>query len=62
VAVAGSQLTMEVTDDGIGGATPAAGTGLRGLEDRVEALGGRLAIDSPQGRGTRLLVEIPIGS
>jgi signal transduction histidine kinase len=53
---------MEVTDDGIGGATPAAGTGLRGLEDRVEALGGRLAIDSPQGRGTRLLVEIPIGS
>jgi len=62
VAVAGSQLTMEVTDDGIGGATPAAGTGLRGLEDRVEALGGRLAIDSLLGRGTRLLVEIPIGS
>ena len=55
----GRTLTVEVTDDGIGGATPAGGTGLRGLADRVEALGGRLTISSPPGRGTTLRAEIP---
>jgi signal transduction histidine kinase len=54
------QLTIEVTDDGIGGVEPAGG--LRGIADRVEALGGRLHVDSPPGRGTRLLVELPCGS
>ena len=52
-------LVLEVTDDGIGGAAPGGGTGLRGLADRVEALGGRLTVSSPPGRGTRLGVEIP---
>ena len=46
-------LTVEVTDDGVGGADPGQGTGLNGLADRVEALGGRLKIDSPPERGTR---------
>ncbi len=54
-------LTVEVSDDGIGGATPGGGSGLRGLADRVEALGGRLTISSPPGRGTSLRAEIPCG-
>jgi signal transduction histidine kinase len=53
-------LTAEVTDDGRGGADLAGGSGLRGLADRVEALGGRLRIDSPSGRGTRLTAELPL--
>jgi signal transduction histidine kinase len=53
-------LVVEVADDGVGGADPAGGSGLRGLVDRVEALGGRLGIDSPPGRGTRLTVELPL--
>jgi len=52
-------LIVEVTDDGIGGASADTGTGLRGLADRVEALGGRLQVWSPNGRGTRLRAEIP---
>lgn len=51
-------LTVEVVDDGIGGADE-EGSGLRGLTDRIEALGGRLTLDSPTGAGTRLLAEIP---
>jgi signal transduction histidine kinase len=50
---------VAVADDGIGGAEPQNGTGLVGLTDRIEALGGRLHIDSPRGRGTRLSAEIP---
>jgi signal transduction histidine kinase len=49
-----------VSDDGVGGADASGGTGLRGLADRVEALGGRLFIDSPRGLGTTLRAEIPI--
>jgi len=60
VAVDGVRVTVEVTDDGVGGAEPARGSGLRGLADRVEALGGRLQIESPTGRGTRLLAELPL--
>jgi signal transduction histidine kinase len=52
-------VVVEVRDDGVGGADPARGSGLRGLADRVEALQGRLRIDSPPGAGTRLLAEIP---
>lgn len=52
-------VTVEVTDDGVGGADPARGSGLRGLADRVAALDGTLALDSPPGRGTRLQAEIP---
>lgn len=51
--------TVVVRDDGIGGAEPGPGSGLVGLADRVEALGGRLHIDSPSGRGTQLTAEIP---
>jgi signal transduction histidine kinase len=57
----GSSLTIEVVDDGIGGAGTSGGTGLRGLTDRVEALGGRLTVASPPGRGTVLRAEIPCG-
>jgi signal transduction histidine kinase len=56
---AGATLVVEVADDGIGGAAPGAGSGLRGLTDRVEALGGRLLVSSPSGRGTVLRVELP---
>ena len=54
-------MTVDVTDDGIGGADAAQGSGLRGLGDRVAALDGTLSLDSPPGRGTRLHVEIPCG-
>ena len=53
---------MEVTDDGVGGADPANGSGLRGLADRVEALGGTLEVVSPAGGGTALRALISIGS
>jgi signal transduction histidine kinase len=59
---ANSTATVTVTDDGVGGADPAAGTGLRGLAARVEALNGRLDIDSPHGGGTRITAEIPLGA
>ena len=55
----GQRLTVEVADDGIGGATPTGGSGLRGLADRIEALGGRFTVSSPPGRGTTLRAEIP---
>ena len=48
-----------IEDDGVGGATPDAGRGLAGLEDRLAALGGTLAIESPPGRGTRVEGRIP---
>ncbi len=51
---------VEVGDDGVGGADPGAGSGLRGLTDRVEALGGTLWIESPAGGGTRVTAEIPL--
>ena len=60
VGSAGGRLRVEVGDDGRGGADPGAGTGLRGLADRVEALGGALAIDSRPGGGTRLVAELPL--
>jgi signal transduction histidine kinase len=53
------RLVVEVADNGVGGADD-EGSGLRGLADRVEALGGRLSLDSPPGGGTRLLAEIPV--
>jgi signal transduction histidine kinase len=53
---------VEVCDDGVGGADPVRGSGLRGLADRVEALGGTLSLESPPGEGTRLRAEIPCAS
>jgi signal transduction histidine kinase len=55
-----SIVRIAIRDDGIGGADPARGSGLLGLTDRVEALGGRMEVASPAGRGTSLLVRIPI--
>jgi signal transduction histidine kinase len=54
------RVTVDVTDDGVGGADAAGGSGLRGLADRLAALDGRLELDSPAGRGTRLHAEIPV--
>jgi len=53
------RLTIEIADDGAGGADPRLGTGLRGLRDRAAALGGTLTVDSTAGRGTRLLLDLP---
>jgi len=53
------RVVVQVSDNGVGGALPDAGSGLRGLADRVAAVGGSLRIDSPPGRGTRLEADIP---
>jgi signal transduction histidine kinase len=53
-------LHVEIGDDGVGGAVLGAGSGLAGLADRVETLGGTLALESPPGGGTRLTVELPL--
>ena len=52
-------VVIDVADDGVGGADPAAGTGLAGLADRVAALGGRLDVESPPGGGTIVRAELP---
>jgi signal transduction histidine kinase len=54
-------LTVQVRDDGVGGADPANGSGLRGLSDRVSALDGRLEVESPSDRGTLVRARIPVG-
>ena len=53
-------LVVEVSDDGVGGADADKGSGLRGLSDRVEALGGRLRVSSEPGRGTTVRAELPV--
>jgi signal transduction histidine kinase len=60
VSIVDGAVVAEVTDDGVGGADPAQGSGLSGLADRVEALGGRLRVTSPPGGGTRVSAEIPL--
>ena len=55
-------ITVEVADDGAGGADPDSGTGIRGLADRVETLGGTLTVESSPRRGTRLVAGIPDGA
>ena len=61
VIASDASVVVEVSDDGVGGAEPATGSGLRGLADRVEALGGTLEVVSPGGGGTTLRAEIPLG-
>ncbi len=60
VARQNGHAVVEVADDGIGGADPDRGSGLRGLADRVSALDGRMLLESPAGAGTRLRAEIPV--
>ncbi|MFA4927473.1 MAG: ATP-binding protein, partial [Patulibacter sp.] len=60
-------VRIEVRDDGRGGATPVrrpdgGGSGLRGIADRVDVLGGHLTVDSPPGGGTRIVAEVPCAS
>ena len=60
VEVRDRHVEIEVADGGCGGADVTAGTGLRGLADRMAVLGGRLAVESPAGEGTRVLAAIPL--
>jgi signal transduction histidine kinase len=53
-------LRLAIRDDGIGGADPAQGSGLTGLRDRIEAVGGTFDVTSPASGGTALLIEIPV--
>jgi PAS domain S-box-containing protein len=61
VSAEGNRVVVEVGDDGVGGASIADGTGLRGLSDRVAALDGRLTLHSPAGAGTTITAELPCG-
>ncbi len=56
----GFKLHATIADDGVGGADASVGSGLTGLADRVEALGGRFALDTPSGGGTRISIELPL--
>jgi signal transduction histidine kinase len=55
-----SGVRATITDDGCGGAVLGRSSGLTGLVDRVEALGGRFSLDSPPGRGTTIWIELPL--
>ena len=59
LSIEGERLRMEVADDGVGGARLDRGTGLRGLVDRVDVLGGAIDVASPAGKGTTVRVELP---
>ena len=60
VAAEADGVVVEIADDGKGGADPSCGTGLRGLADRVDALDGRLEVDSPAGAGTTVSAQLPL--
>jgi signal transduction histidine kinase len=62
VEIESGALTAEIEDDGVGGAFVSAGSGLHGLTDRLRALGGTLAIDSPSGGGTVIRARVPLGT
>jgi signal transduction histidine kinase len=57
---ADGMLRVRVRDDGIGGADPVRGSGLLGLKDRIEALGGTFSVYSPLGLGTTVICEVPV--
>ena len=59
VGTADGDLRLRISDDGVGGADPARGSGLVGLKDRVEAVGGTIVVRSPVGEGTSLDIELP---
>jgi signal transduction histidine kinase len=58
---ANGHASLEVRDDGVGGAAPGGGSGLRGLEDRVQAIGGSLEVESPRAGGTVVRATFPVG-
>ena len=60
ISATDGEAAVEIADDGVGGADPDCGSGLRGLIDRVGALDGRLEIDSPPGAGTRVRAIVPL--
>ena len=60
--VSGGLLRVRVRDDGVGGADPGRGSGLAGLRDRIEALGGRFALHSPADAGTTVSCELPVAA
>ena len=60
IAPAGQELVVEVSDDGVGGADPASGTGLIGLVDRLEVLAGTLSVDSPPARAHSCVRRSPL--
>ena len=60
LAIRNGSLVLSIRDDGVGGADGGRGSGLVGLQDRVEALGGTIGIDSPSGGGTSLVVTLPL--
>jgi signal transduction histidine kinase len=62
VDTADGDLRLSIGDDGVGGADPTRGSGLVGLKDRVEAIGGTLTVHSPRGQGTRLVAAVPVGA
>jgi signal transduction histidine kinase len=62
IAIGEAGVLSTIIDDGIGGADPTRGSGLAGLVDRVDALGGRFTVDSPRGGGTRVDVQLPVES
>jgi glucose-6-phosphate-specific signal transduction histidine kinase len=55
----GESIEFEIEDDGVGGADPRRGTGLIGLKDRIDTLGGTIALASPAGAGTTIRVRLP---
>ena len=62
ITASAETLSVEIADDGIGGASEQGGSGLRGLRERVEAAGGAFTLRSPSGRGTRLAATLPAGT
>jgi PAS domain S-box-containing protein len=62
LSCADETLLVQIADDGVGGADPGGGSGLRGLRDRIDALDGTISVSSEAGRGTTLCVRIPLGS
>jgi signal transduction histidine kinase len=62
VAREDGHAVIEICDDGVGGADPEAGSGLRGLSERVSALDGELELDSPVGAGTTVRARLPCGA
>jgi PAS domain S-box-containing protein len=60
LATSDGSLLLSIRDDGVGGAEPGRGSGLVGLQDRIEALGGTITIDSPPGGGTSILATLPL--